>query len=241
MPFRAPTPVEVEELHLHASPPRASALVPVSRDVDAVLLRCMAKEPGARFATALEVLGEMRRAVSPRASARPASGSARGVALYVQVRPASADAADDALDELEALTDQARRAFESIGLTLAIDVGQVLLGVALLPDDPAEELALRRRVVDGALSLTATPHDQARVQLSATAHVAPVLTRLQEGAPRPVGGELFCVGEWAAGGAGEGVTASAAVLRGFELLATVEPIGGHADLRRVTRRSVISS
>ena len=45
-PFVASSPQEAEHLHLHVPPPRPSRLAPVSPEVEAVVLRCLAKDSG---------------------------------------------------------------------------------------------------------------------------------------------------------------------------------------------------
>ena len=55
-PFSGVTIVEVCAAHLHTTPPPPSDARPaISPELDAVVLRCLAKQPGARFATALEM------------------------------------------------------------------------------------------------------------------------------------------------------------------------------------------
>jgi serine/threonine-protein kinase len=52
------------QLHLCAPPPAPSASVPVPAAIDAVVLRCLAKDPGARYQTVAAVLEAYREAVT---------------------------------------------------------------------------------------------------------------------------------------------------------------------------------
>jgi serine/threonine-protein kinase len=59
-PFDDDDELEIERLHLEAAPRPPSALVPAARALDAVILRCLQKEPRLRFASAAEVAAALR-------------------------------------------------------------------------------------------------------------------------------------------------------------------------------------
>ena len=77
-PFTAESPVAVAYKHVREAPTPPSRLVPeVGPDVDAVVLRAMAKDPGERYASAEEFRADLERV---RRGIRPAAADAVGAA-----------------------------------------------------------------------------------------------------------------------------------------------------------------
>ncbi|WP_420895040.1 protein kinase domain-containing protein, partial [Sorangium cellulosum] len=64
LPFQGANAVETEEMHLRAPPPSPSERAPVSAAFDAVVRRCLAKDPADRYASVPELLAALRRAVA---------------------------------------------------------------------------------------------------------------------------------------------------------------------------------
>ncbi|HSQ58782.1 MAG TPA: serine/threonine-protein kinase, partial [Gemmata sp.] len=61
-PFVAETPLATLELVANAEPPRPSSINPaVPRDLDTICLKCLAKDPARRYATAAEVADDLQR------------------------------------------------------------------------------------------------------------------------------------------------------------------------------------
>jgi tRNA A-37 threonylcarbamoyl transferase component Bud32 len=79
--FEAATPHEVITQILHNQPPAPHVLVPeVSRDLETVILKCLAKEPRHRYATAQALADDLRAFLEGRAiSARPPGAGERMV------------------------------------------------------------------------------------------------------------------------------------------------------------------
>jgi hypothetical protein len=154
-PFSADDPAELERLHLEAGPPRASALAPVPAALDAVVARALEKDPARRWPSALAMLEAARAAVAgaPRA-VRLAPAVAIHAALRLGASPdggALADAAD--------AVDAAEVALRAAGFAVPLAVGSALLGVKLLPADPAAAAAARAE----ALALARALHAQLEV------------------------------------------------------------------------------
>jgi tRNA A-37 threonylcarbamoyl transferase component Bud32 len=63
LPFEGDTSVEIEEMHLHATPPNASDVAPVSPALDGVLARALAKRKEDRQGCVAELLAALRAAV----------------------------------------------------------------------------------------------------------------------------------------------------------------------------------
>ncbi|WP_437573132.1 serine/threonine-protein kinase [Sorangium sp. So ce887] len=150
LPFQGADAVETEEMHLRAPPPRPSERAPVSAAFDAVVRRCLAKEPADRYASVSELLAALRGAV-----AGPGPGGAApapcgldeprgpGAALLVEARLAAPDdAGDEALADVERLLQAARAALFRIGATLVVESADALLATLPAPYERAPERAL---------------------------------------------------------------------------------------------------
>lgn len=136
LPFQAADPHRVAMLHLTAPAPRPSLLAQVSPAVDALVLRCMEKQPERRFASVGELLAALRGALG---EAADEAARGRALAVHIELVGAAAELDDariaalmSALDELEATLTQA-------GFVLALATTSALLGVRLLRTDDAPE------------------------------------------------------------------------------------------------------
>jgi serine/threonine-protein kinase len=156
LPFRSQDPIELEEMHLHGEPPRASALAPVPAALDALVRRCMAKDPADRPARAADVTDALRAIVEGRAPGPRA-------AIYVEVLfDGAADPTDAALDDAGAVLDIARRVLEAAGLAVSnVHAGALLAlgpdasGAADLSGRLARALDTREASADVGVAITA--------------------------------------------------------------------------------------
>ncbi len=100
------SPEEVQAQHLDAPPPRPSDIAVVPGAVDAVVIRCLAKRPNDRYASAAAVANALECAVGGRAPVRSADAGLGGtVVIHVGPEDDSAaawDAADAAIDVVAA-------------------------------------------------------------------------------------------------------------------------------------------
>jgi serine/threonine-protein kinase len=242
LPFRGETRVEVEEMHLHATPPRASAVAQVSAGFDGVIGRCLEKDPAKRYATVGDAVADLRRVVSEVGALAEAPDTV-GVGMHVEARidPTLTDVPEAAFDDVDAVMDLARGACADAELQLDLESASALLGLALLPADRKLATAIRGRLVviardlDARLAMRATK--SSHVQVAITLHAASVKVRTGEGAgagarPEFVEGELVHLGDWTAGHPGSGVAVTRAIVEELDGL-KLTPIDGRPDLFRL--------
>lgn len=76
IPFSAPTTVSLMVMHVQEPPPKPSTVAPVDPRLEQLILRCLAKDPADRPASAEEIIAALDQLVSPPTSApgRPSSG-----------------------------------------------------------------------------------------------------------------------------------------------------------------------
>ena len=211
-PFEALSAVELEELHLHAPPPRLSALTSVPLALEAVVLRCLAKQPEERYADVQTFLSALRGALAP-VEASAAHPWAAGI--YVDVRfPASLEEpTDEDLDDRDAVLDAAREALEGADWALVVESGNALLACHALPSEASQRAKAFEEVRALAEALLSRAYEETgRTEVRVYAHAAPgELTRDAHGRPRLSGGELLQIQGWATGGPAGTLTVSPAV------------------------------
>lgn len=69
IPFSAPTTVSLMVMHVQEPPPRPSTVAPVDPRLEQLILRCLAKDPADRPASAEEIIAALDQLVSPATSA----------------------------------------------------------------------------------------------------------------------------------------------------------------------------
>ncbi len=223
LPFTAPTPLEVEVHHLHTPPPRPSDHARVSPGFDEVVVRCLAKEPGARYASVDELMEALRGAIGARpAAGAPAPREDVAVALHVEAAPLGDDPGDDELDELDELLSRARERCAGAGLEIPISSGRAFVAILPAGGDPAEAVTLGLELV---AAVTGS------VRLAATVHRA---TASRNARGELVGGELARPADWIAAPSATGVWATDAALEGAGDRFEVAP--GERPRRIVARR-----
>jgi serine/threonine-protein kinase len=198
---------EVERLHLTAPPPHPSRVAPVAPGVDALVARCLAKQPEDRFSSPGEVAAALRRALG---AVEPAA-EALAPAIAVHAAAAPADRADEeallsAADAVAAMEAELRGA----GLQIAISTAESVLAIALLAAEPAPGEA-RRRIVQLARDVHARAVLRAAGRLlgiRVAVHADAVRVRTGPGGPEVTGGPLCDAAAWS--GEGEGLRVSAA-------------------------------
>jgi serine/threonine-protein kinase len=254
LPFKARSSIELTELHLHAPAPHATQIVSVPPAVDAVIQRCLAKDPADRYASADELMAALlQAAVVARAEHATAAGlrpeawlqnpSAEAVGCYIeaQVRCDDAEVDDALLDDLDARLGAAREALLAGGFDLAMDSGTALLGARTLPADGAGAAEVRAAALHAALALhtALSARPDRRIRMLLTAHVASASTLRSEGTTRWVQGDLLSVGRWTANHPGDALVATAKALAGIEDQFELAPVAAPDARSRVlgTRRT----
>lgn len=194
LPFRGEDLVEIEEMHLWVEPPPLSERAPVPPAFDAVVRRCLAKDPADRYPSVPDLLAALREALA--APRRP--GDAPGLAILVEARLAAPDdAGDEALADVDRLLEHAREALGRIGAAPLIESADALLATL-----PASGEAARQRALDGALALWA----ELSSRPGASPEVVPRLLlhaaepdSLRRWAPDPTGEGVFVTDDFAEG------------------------------------------
>src|SRR5215831_2484959 len=111
-PFEAPDGMELERLHLEATPPPPSRFAPVSPAIDEVVLRCLEKSPAQRYRSVAECQQRLREAVGARPRTNPPATALPAIAIYVETRMdegAHCETDDALLDDLEGVLDLVER------------------------------------------------------------------------------------------------------------------------------------
>ncbi len=195
-PYGEASAATMHHLHLHAGRPRPSTRAPVAPEVDAVVVRAMAREPEHRFPSAPALLEAFRAAASRLPQALPTR--ARGLAIHVDLALAQGalESSDDALlGAIEGVIPALAQLLEPHGFTLELETGMMGLFVLLLPLDPAGDLAARQEAAGLAhkvLERARAAHPTIRARVAV--HVDEVLLV----GHRPRGGELLRVQAWLA-------------------------------------------
>ena len=203
-PFRAETMTDIERQHLEAPPPRPSQAAPIPPALDAVVAALHGEDRRPALPDASR--RSSRRCATRSASKAASPRSARGAAIYVEIRIADgADAeSDEVLDDTSAILDATEQAFRGAGLTLPLQTGQ--------RDHRRARAVRRRRAAAGERAAAggageragrraggrATAH--ARVHVNISVHVADAVVKDSAEAPggkEIVGGELLSTADWA--------------------------------------------
>ncbi len=172
-PFVGMDAAAILDAHLHAEAPRLGELVPTPPAVEALVARCLAKDPADRPASPGRAAAALADAVRPHGKATARDQMC--VAVYVLV---TIDDDDDL--RLDTRIEDARRALRSAGLEVTWEIGNALLAVA-----PAGDPRQRRRALDCARAL-------AGPDAAIYVHAGPA--RVVAG--RVVGGELCAIAGW---------------------------------------------
>lgn len=229
LPFHDASVLMVQYMHLNSTPLKPSAIAPVGPAFDHVVLRAMSKHPGARFASAGELLADFRLAVEGGEEAVTESHERRMVAIHIEVEAESSALEDDNLDDdlfrdMEAALPFASRILLQKGYMLAMATGNTRLFVKELPKEPEKEPIARRDAVRTALALdrqlASRPTYDDRVRISMCLHVGQV----QVAGGKLVDGELLQLAAWVMKVPQAGVVASPPVLAGLGFNA--QPAGG---------------
>lgn len=215
-PFDGKTAGALALQHREKPAPRPSRLAPaVGPAIDAVVLRCLEKQPARRFASAGAFAATFAEALGISGSGPTSSrvARARGVAIYVELHT-DAEAFDDALTaDMEAVLNVTEAALRGAGFSLALLTGNAVLGVRLLTGDDGSRA---RAAVAAAEALAARlggrPGPDPRVRPAVAMHAGDVHVRPGPD-PEIIGGPLLCPADWAPTEPPAGVAISPAVRR----------------------------
>ncbi|MFL5347084.1 MAG: serine/threonine-protein kinase [Hyalangium sp.] len=197
-PFHSPNPLEVEQMHLEAPPPRASARAPVSPAVDAVVLRCLEKQADRRFPSVSAVLAALQEAVAPPTSEQAASESrsARAFVIHAEGVLAPGDEDDAAYTTVSEMLDALEQELRDAGFILAEQTGMALLGVRLLDDPPPLKPSLLLEVARELHQHAQQRVANSRVSVHLCAHMGQVEARQSPDGLEVTGGPLADTTGW---------------------------------------------
>jgi serine/threonine-protein kinase len=134
LPFEASDASALEDKHLHAPPPSASALAPVPRGLDDVIARALAKDKAERYPGVAALIAEAWAAAEDERAQMPC------IALYVHASESSGGAgsdvdvpvdenADDLDDALDAALAHAMVQITAAGMTIVWETAAGMLGI----------------------------------------------------------------------------------------------------------------
>jgi eukaryotic-like serine/threonine-protein kinase len=225
-PFKDSSLHVVCQMHLKARVPSVSARAPVSADIDAVVVRAMAKRREDRYSSCAEFLGALTGAARSSSTPAPRELSVVMLSVAASVEPdALARAAPGLREAFEAIVPLARIELEHLGMKIALRVGDLLLAYWELAADPSSARLQRRRAIDVALDLNRKLTERLRGCSGVGVTITVASGSASEG---PSGLLQGPEGDRARGLGPGGVLATEATLAGLELRAI--PCGGSPAL-----------
>jgi serine/threonine-protein kinase len=236
LPFPGASAEEVERSHLTTPAPPPSRLAPVSPAIDAVVLRCLEKQPDRRFPSVPALLAALREAIagqnSKKANQKLLSVDALGIYLEARITPESGD--ESLMDDTVSVLDTGEQLVRTAGFLVPIQTGNALLAVLLLPDDLEQNRAERGCALGNVLSIQAQlskrPNAHPGVQVSLCAHADRALMRTSASGPEVIGGPILSIAAWAPQENLQGLFATARTCEGLEQFAECPVVGKYLKL-----------
>ena len=252
LPFKAPTPLELEELHLYGTAPRVSERASVPPGIDAVVQRCLEKRRENRYPSVTHYLDELRAA---RRGARvlaagqvpndgafdvPTQVHALGVHVAVFFEGNDEELDDEALVAIEDALADAEETLTGANMDVALSSGNALVAIRAMERVGPASAKEREEAV--ALALTwmerfARDFGAVDPRLHATValHVAPVAVRRDGDRQRYPEGELLRLSGWTAGIPHGAVVATESAVEGLEGHFVMTPLDRSPGRLRITR------
>jgi serine/threonine-protein kinase len=212
--------IELIWRHVEEPAPRPSLSCAVSPEVDAVVLRCLEKDPARRFESVQSFLDALRRASRESAAQggeeRVELVKAAGVLVDLRMITQESEV-DNALDaDIQRTFDVAEEALRYAGFSIALATGNALLGVRELPADPKAMQDEQQCALEIAASLRdeldARPCADKRLRVAVRFHADDVLVK-RTGGFEVVGGPLVRTDEWASKAEAQGLRDTAQTMQ----------------------------
>lgn len=206
LPFESSWPGELVRKHLEEPAPRPSERAPLSRELDAVVLKCLEKRPERRYESVHALMRALRHAIS--------AGTARlggpetawpAVGIYVEIRlRADSDEDPDALDmEIERILTMTEERLRANAFGLCTSTSAEVLGIRrlsrLASSWQKERHSLLRIALDLYDELIHRVDADPRVHVNVSIHAGEILVHERaESDPEIAGGPLCRTSDWAA-------------------------------------------
>ena len=198
LPFAGTNITLMQQMHVHAQRPAPSSVVPSLQIVDEVIARAMRRKPEERYASASELLEDLRRRVAPPGMSPSRTRSERGAGVHLEmlIPPSELDEPDERLlDDIASIAGVAHAVLTGRGFERVLDASTSALFVRVLepgrPEDAQvqETVQQLQEVLD---TIAARARQTPVIAVSLVVHVGDVL--LAEG--RIHGGALLELGTW---------------------------------------------
>jgi serine/threonine protein kinase len=195
-PFEGCDALALTRMHLHAAAPLPSRFAPVQPALDAVVRKCMEKDPMRRYQDVKAFIDGLRDAVG----AQRRETVSRALGIYVEGRVDDDREMDDAIiDDFMAVLDTAEQIFSRHGFSVPLSTSNSVLGALAVPEGQLEQY--RQRVMDVAaeldqeIALRVDADD--RVSVNLCLHVDEAVVRARADQAEVVGGPIVDIGAWA--------------------------------------------
>jgi serine/threonine-protein kinase len=211
LPFADASPAIMRQLHRWARRPRPGSRVRLSPELDAVIVRAMARAPEQRFASAEEFLAAYKEALATGESAA-AAVCGPSLAVHLEVHEDGDGCADLAV--LEAALPMAIEGFAGQGFVIAAELGNaaVMVRACAEPGPTPDE---RRAAIELARALSQQVRERGHGALALRVYLDVQRAELAGG--RVVGGQVLRLGTWLPEESVAGVSGSSRALAGVEL------------------------
>lgn len=195
-PFEGCDALALTRMHLHAAPPLPSRFAPVPPPVDAVVRKCMEKDPARRYPDVMALIEGLRHAVGTERR----EVVSRALGIYVEGRIEDEQEPDDAIiDDLMNVLDTAEQIFARHGFSVPLSTSNSVLGALAVPEGQLE--SYRQRVMDVAAELdqeiTQRAEADERVNVNLCLHVDDAVVRARAEQAEVIGGPIVDIGAWA--------------------------------------------
>jgi serine/threonine protein kinase len=259
LPFVGQSVIDIEQMHLYATPPRVSDMAPVSTAVDAVVARALQKRKEDRYGSITELIEALHQAVASESAQAPVHVRRHqpGIGVYIEVQTALPDTGnlgeldtlprDDGEDAFvhEAIAERIDEVLEhveelmiSVGLSLGVfETSNAMLGVTLLPPGAAAHEAradlLHALLVRHRQWSARFGAGQQPLRIRVAVHAADVEVDMRGSERKVSGGELLELGRWPSCPSSHGVFASATVVADMAQRVQLVPVPDTTALYRI--------
>jgi serine/threonine-protein kinase len=194
-------------------------MAPVRPEVDAIVLKCLEKNPSDRYQRVEDLLAALSDVAERFGSGTDSDTyERRAVGIYLETRFAGTDGAeadDAAVDDMDEILETAEDFLIASGFQVLFQTGEALLGVALIPEDPTAKDIERIHILDLTremfrVATRAAPNTS--VQVCVAIHIDRVSVRDIGHTQSIEGGDITCT-TWVPQPPQAGVTPTPAFLR----------------------------